>query len=162
MDPSPDFIDELSEALVRASRRLRRNERKELAPHGLTFGQARALRVLAASGAGMRIGELAGLLEIIPRAATTMVDDLEAAGLVARRGDPADRRSVIVGCTAEGTALLGRLAEERRTAAERLFAPLSRREKEELLRLLRATTEGRVATRSRATTDGQATAEVLP
>jgi DNA-binding MarR family transcriptional regulator len=162
VDPTPDLIDQLSDALVRSARRLRRNERKELAPFGLTFGQARALRLLAANGDGMRIGELAAALEIIPRAATSMVDALEGAGLVARRADPADRRSVIVGCSAQGTALLGRLAEERRTAAEGLFAPLSPAEREELLRLLRATAEVRTTTEVRAATGARATSEVLP
>ena len=136
----PDTIDALSESLVRASWRLRRNERKELAPFGLTFAQARALRVLSAAGAGMRIGELADRLEIVPRSATTMVDGLEGAGLVARSVDPADRRSVLVTCSAQGEDLIARLAEERRAGAETLFAPLSPEEREKLLRLLRSIT----------------------
>ena len=91
----------LAELLTRASWRLRKNERKELAPFGLTFAQARALRVLV-DGGPMRIGDLADRLEIVPRSATTRVDDLEAAGLVTRRTDPDDRRSVIVVATEAG------------------------------------------------------------
>lgn len=142
-DSRPDSIDTLSELLVRASWRLRRNERKELAPFGLTFAQARALRVLASSAHGTRIGELADGLEIVPRSATAMVDGLETAGLVARTMDPADRRSVLVACTPQGETLLARLAEERRAAAQALFGPLSADEKEELLRLLRSLTAER-------------------
>jgi DNA-binding MarR family transcriptional regulator len=143
---TPDPIAKLSDLLVRASWRLRQNERKELAPFGLTFGQARALRLISAAGGhvevcepaddGMRIGELAGRLEIVPRSATTMVDGLESAGLVARRMDPSDRRSVLVTCTAQGKGLIARLDQERRSGAEALFAPLSVEQKEELLRLL--------------------------
>jgi DNA-binding MarR family transcriptional regulator len=142
----------LSDLLVRASWRLRQNERKELAPFGLTFAQARALRLISSADGqaeayeatstgrptddGMRIGELAGRLEIVPRSATTMVDGLEGAGLVARRMDPSDRRSVLVTCTAEGKDLIARLDQDRRSGAEDLFAPLSTERKEELLRLL--------------------------
>jgi DNA-binding MarR family transcriptional regulator len=137
------LTSDLSELLVRASWRLRRNERKELAPFGLTFAQARALRVLSSASEGVRIGELAETLEIVPRSATTMVDGLESAGLAARRMDPADRRSVLVSCTAEGDALLSRLAEGRRAAAEVLFSPLTQEEKKDLLGLLRSLIEGR-------------------
>ena len=147
-----DMPAKLSDLLARASWRLRQNERKELAPFGLTFAQARALRAISAAtapeGAGpgaeqrhgahdaMRIGELADRLEIVPRSATAMVDGLESAGLVTRRMDPSDRRSVLVACAPAGTELLARLAEDRRTGAEVLFALLSAGEKEELLRLL--------------------------
>jgi DNA-binding MarR family transcriptional regulator len=141
VEETADPLDELSDALMRAFRRLRRNERKELMPFGLTFGQARALRTLATAEGGMRIGELAGMLEIVPRSATTMVDGLESAGLAVRRPDPGDRRSVRVGPTAEGFALLARLAEQRRAGAERLFAPLSQEERRQLLHLLEATGE---------------------
>ena len=131
-----ETLVKLAELLTRASWRLRRNERKELAPFGLTFGQARALRVLLTAGHPMRIGDLANTLEIVPRSATTMVDGLERAGFVARRMDPVDRRSVLVLATAQGRNLIARLAEERRASAEALFARLSAAEKSELLRLL--------------------------
>ena len=140
-DKAHDLIDELSESLIRASWRLRRDERKELAPFGLTFGQARALRVLSTVPEGMRIGELADVLEIVPRSATTMMDALEGAGLATRRTDPADRRSVLVACSAEGRTLIARLAEERRAGAEALFAPLSADDRGLLLRLLRTITQ---------------------
>lgn len=140
-DKAHDLIDALSESLIRASWRLRRDERKELAPFGLTFAQARALRVLSTVAEGMRIGELADVLEIVPRSATTMIDALEGAGLATRRMDPADRRSVLVACSPEGRALIARLAEERRAGAQALFAPLSADDKALLLRLLRTITQ---------------------
>ncbi len=84
----------------------------------------------------MRIGDLANTLEIVPRSATTMVDGLELAGFVARLIDPLDRRSVLVVATSQGRDLIARLADERRTSAEALFAHLSAEEKSELLRLL--------------------------
>ena len=74
-----DQIGQLGELLVRSSWRLRRGAAKELAPLGVTFGQARALRVLAASEP-MRMADLAASLEIVPRSLTTMIDSLVAAG----------------------------------------------------------------------------------
>jgi len=132
---SPADPTGLAELLTRASWRLRNNERKALAPHGLTFAQARALRVLVDTGP-MRIGDLACLLEIVPRSATSRVDDLEEAGLVTRSADPNDRRSVIIAATPEGQELVTRLRAQRRAGAETLFAPLTTGDRAELVRLL--------------------------
>jgi DNA-binding MarR family transcriptional regulator len=130
-----ETLARLAEVLTRASWRLRRNERGELAPYGLTFAQARALRVLV-DGGPMRIGDLAAQLEIVPRSATTRVDDLETAGLVTRRTDPCDRRSVIVEVTAAGSELVLRLAAGRTAGAMELFSPLSAEERLQLFQLL--------------------------
>ncbi len=139
-DKTGDPIDQLADSLIRASWRLRRFERGELSPFGLTFAQARALRVVAAANDGMRMGELADALEIVPRSATTMVDGLERAGLVSRSVHRTDRRSVVVACTGEGAALVERLAANRRAGAENLFGPLSGEEKALLFQLLRSLT----------------------
>lgn len=44
----------------------------------------------------MTIGELARAVRLSPGAATALVDRLEAAGLAARRPDPANRRRILV------------------------------------------------------------------
>jgi DNA-binding MarR family transcriptional regulator len=137
--PREETLAALSEVLARASWRLRKNERKELAPFGLTFAQARALRVLVDTGP-MRIGDLAGFLEIAARSATSRVDDLEVAGLVTRQADPDDRRSVVVAASTAGRELVARLAAERKEGARSLFAPLSAEEQMELLLLLTSVT----------------------
>jgi len=131
----PNIFAELAELLTRASWRLRNNERKALAPYGLTFAQARALRVLVDAGP-IRIGDLAAALEIVPRSATSRVDGLEEARLVARSADPNDRRSVIIAATHQGQELVTRLRAERKVSAESLFAQLSAEDKAELLRIL--------------------------
>ena len=138
-DAAPESIDltpQLTELLTCASWRLRRAARRELEPLGLTFGQARALRLLARAGEPVRIGELAARLEVVPRSATTMVDALEAAGLAGRQAAPDDRRSVLVSLTADGEALLERLGRARRVGAEELFARLTAPQREQLLELL--------------------------
>jgi DNA-binding MarR family transcriptional regulator len=131
-----DLTQQLTELLTCASWRLRRAARRELEPLGLTFGQARALRLLARAGGPMRIGELAARLEVVPRSATTMADALETAGLAGRQAAPDDRRSVLVSLTTDGEALLERLGRARRAGAEELFARLTAPQREQLLELL--------------------------
>lgn len=131
-----DLTPQLAELLTCASWRLRRASRRELEPLGLTFGQARALRLLARAGGPVRIGALAARLEVVPRSATTMVDGLETAGLAIRRAAPDDRRSVLVSLTPAGEALLERLGRARRASAEELFARLTRSQREGLFELL--------------------------
>lgn len=133
---TPDRQAHLTELLTRASWRIRRGGKKELAALGLAFGQARALRVIARESDPLRMSELAARLEIVPRSATTMVDALENAGLVSRLPDPADRRSVLARVTPEGLALMKRIAQQRRDSATELFAVLSDDEQEQLLALL--------------------------
>jgi DNA-binding MarR family transcriptional regulator len=70
-----------------------------------------------------------------------MVDALEGAGLVERRPDPDDRRSVLVALTKAGRDLLGRMAAARRESAESLFGHLSVVQQSDLLGLLTALNE---------------------
>jgi DNA-binding MarR family transcriptional regulator len=133
--PGADIVGQLGELLVRSSWRLRRGAAKELAPLGVTFGQARALRVLAA-GEPMRMADLAASLEIVPRSVTTMIDSLVAAGLVNREADAHDRRSVLVSPTVAGRAVLDRMDSARRATTEELFGRLTSGQRRELLDLL--------------------------
>jgi DNA-binding MarR family transcriptional regulator len=134
----PDTTLQLAELLSSASRRLRRGSMAQLAPLGLTFAQARLLRVVAGGDTPLRMAEIAAQLDVVPRSATSMVDTLERAGLVTRVADSEDRRSVLVELTASGRELLARLDEARGTTAEQVFGPLSAEEREDLSRLLAA------------------------
>jgi DNA-binding MarR family transcriptional regulator len=134
--PSPEDPAQLAELLVRTSRRLQRSSMAELGPIGLTGAQARVIRHLEAAGHPVRMTDIAGALEVVPRTATSVVDDLEAAHLVARAIDPHDRRSILVSLTDEGALLLDRIAQARRRTAEVTFDKLSPAERAELMRLL--------------------------
>lgn len=125
---------ELAELLGHAARRLRRGSAAHLAPLGLTMAQAHVLRFV---GQGpMRMADIAAHLDVVPRTVTPMVDELEAAGLVVRRADPADRRSVLVEPTPEGRRLLERLKRARRATAQQVFGTLSDAQREQLRDLL--------------------------
>ncbi len=129
-DPTQD----LAELISRVARRLRRGSLAHLGPLGLTMAQARALRSL--SHGPLHMTEIAAHLEVVPRTVTPMVDGLEAAGLVRRRADPVDRRSVLVETTPGGRRLLSRLAEARRATAAQAFSSLSDAERRALSELL--------------------------
>ena len=133
-----DTVGQLTELVVRASWRLRRGAAKELAPLGVTFGQARMMRVLVRAGEPVRMADLAATLEIVPRSVTTMIDTLEEAGLVCREQDLHDRRSVLVAPTAAGRTVLDRVDRARRASAEDLFGRLTDPQRATLLALLAA------------------------
>jgi DNA-binding MarR family transcriptional regulator len=80
--------------------------------------------------------DLARRLDIVPRSATTLVDALEADGLVTREPDPANRRSLLVRPTDEGRAVRARIAGTRREAAREVLSPLSDAQRETLRELL--------------------------
>jgi DNA-binding MarR family transcriptional regulator len=67
---------------------------------GMTFGRTRALRRIAVRP--MQMGELATMLGIDPPYMTTVVDDMQAQGLVERRPHPTDRRAKLVVATRKG------------------------------------------------------------
>ena len=113
---------------------LNRRLRKELAPLGVTGGQASLLwAIRTAPGIGVR--ELAEREGVSPPAMTAYVDRLEAAGLVARRRSERDRRRVELELTEDGARVL-RSVRSRRTAW--LAARLRRLEADELEAIDRA------------------------
>ncbi len=134
--PPPGTTAEVAELFTHTARRLRRGSSAQLAPLGLTYGQARVLRLVAHAGHPLRMADLASQLEVVPRSATTMVDALEAAGLVGRAADAADRRSVLVSLTPEGRHLIEGLEAARRQSAEEVFGGLDAAQRAELISLL--------------------------
>ena len=60
-----------------------------------------------ADGAGGEERVLAAILGVVPRAITPQIDVLEQAGLVRRRTDPHNRRSILLELSDEGTSVAG-------------------------------------------------------
>ncbi|WP_031006656.1 MarR family winged helix-turn-helix transcriptional regulator [Streptomyces sp. NRRL F-5727] len=135
--PDPDGL--LAEQLLRLTRRLHRIQKRHLEPVGITPAQSRLLRVVAHYGdTPPRMADLAARLEVVPRAVTSLVDGLEAAGRVRRVPDPASRRVIRIELTDEGRATLRELRSARRAAAEDILAPLTVEQREVLGGLLTA------------------------
>ena len=127
-------IDELRSAfseLMGAERRLRGRDPHR--PGELSINQVRALFQLARDEE-ITAGELAKRAELSPGSMTSMLDQLEASGIVRRRRSETDRRQVIVTLTDDGRELL---AERRAAWQERWAAELRGCSEEELAAAVR-------------------------
>ena len=93
---------------------LSRHMRRELAPLGITAGQAALLHAVR-SNPGIGVRELARREGVSAASMSTALTRLEVAGLLGRTRAGADRRRVGLELTAVGTRVL-RSARSRRTA----------------------------------------------
>jgi len=93
---------------------------------GLSLAKAGLLRVLAEAGEPLALSELAQHQKCVRSNITQLVDRLEKDGLVRRRADPVDRRSVRAGLTPAGRRAHAKanqaLADAQRTIMEGLGA----------------------------------------
>jgi len=110
-------------------------------------GGPRGYQVLSAASRGV-VGSqlsLAQHLGVDRTVMTYLLDDLEAAGLIERRPDPADRRARHVVITEQGVELLATLDERLRAAEAQLLAPLDPKARESFragIRLLATQVDG--------------------
>lgn len=130
----------LRDALMHASRALRRRWHEALTPWELSPHEHRALRTVRAAEAPLRLGDVARTLHIAPRSATEVVDRLESRGLTHRVPDPTDRRAVCVQLTDQGAAVCAELDEARDAQASEFFAMLDDADRAHLARILDALT----------------------
>ncbi len=78
-----------------------------LRPLGLTFARYEALVLLTFSSRGsLPLGKMGERLQVHPTSVTSIVDRLEASGLVVRRRHPEDGRAVLAEITDEGRAVV--------------------------------------------------------
>ena len=78
-----------------------------LKPHGLTFARYEALVLLTFSRRGsLPLGKMGERLQVHPTSVTSIVDRLEASGLVVRRRHPSDGRAVLAEITSAGRELV--------------------------------------------------------
>ncbi|MEU9147381.1 MarR family transcriptional regulator [Streptomyces sp. NPDC048349] len=140
MSSASDTDRLLAEQLLRLTRRLHRIQKRHMEPLGITPAQSRLLRTVShyEGAEAPRMADLAARLEVVPRAVTTLVDGLEAAGCVRRAPDPANRRVIRIELTETGRATLRRLRNARTDAAEEILAPLTAEQREVLGGLLNA------------------------
>jgi DNA-binding MarR family transcriptional regulator len=94
-------------------------------------GGPRGYQVLSAAAHGMVASQLALAqhLGIDRTVMTYLLDDLESAGLIERRPDPADRRARHVVATHKGAELLATLDDRLESAETHLLAPLDEGER---------------------------------
>lgn len=107
--------------------------------HGLQRGEFDVLAALRRSGEPFELtpSVLADTLMLSRAGMTGRLDRLEAAGLVRRVADPADRRAVRVALTPAGRALVDEVVTAHTENETRLLSVLSDRDRGELDRLAR-------------------------
>ena len=128
-----------------SARLMRRDFERRSKGTGLTRAQWAVLAYVARNE-GSTQAALADMLEIEPITLVRLLDKLEAAGLVERRPDPADRRVRRLHLTEATGPLLGQLQELASETRESALAGLSdaeRRQLTDLLMKVRANLSGR-------------------
>ena len=101
-------------------------ERLEAAVRPLSLAKLGVLRPLAEANQSLPLSELASAQHCVRSNITQLMDRLEKDGLVRRRADPADRRSVLATLTPAGERAYAKamraLVEEQRAIASALDA----------------------------------------
>src|SRR3954452_8070299 len=85
---------------------------------------------------GLKMNELSRMLMVTGGNVTTIVDQLEKEGLVERLAEPADRRASRIRLTRPGDKTFAEMARAHEDWVVELLSGLSRREQDELLKLL--------------------------
>ena len=108
-------------------------------PYDLNPGEFDVLATLRRAGDSYTLtaGELTQSLMVTGGAVTNRIDRLVAKGLVDRREDPANRRSVLISLTADGLALIDTLVVEHVNRQQDMLHELSLAERQQLADLLR-------------------------
>ena len=140
--PKPDDQDEneledlrLSFLIHDVSRMRRTAFDQYMKPHGITRSQWWVLSNLSRHD-GMMQTELATMLDVGKVTVGGLVERLEQAGWVERRADPADRRARRVHLTPKARRVLSDIRRAGHEMNETAFDGLSRRNRQELHRLL--------------------------
>lgn len=125
--------------LAQASMVLGRAIERVFARHGLRSGEFDVLAALRRSGSPYTLipSELAATLMMSRAGMTNRLDRLEAAGLVERSIDPADRRSFRIALTERGRQVIDAALTEHADNLARLISSLTPEERQTLDRVLR-------------------------
>ena len=118
--------------LLHASQRVEAQLESALSQSGLSIAKLGVLRHLVAAGEPLPLGKLAERMSCVKSNITQLVDRLEADGLVARLGDPSDRRSVLAEITPDGRERFTRGADIVEAIEADVFGSLAPEDRERL------------------------------
>ncbi len=132
-------VDAFVTALLTASRVLVGVSARSLADieDTVTVTQFRTLVVLDGHGE-ISLSRLADLLGVNASTAMRTIDRLLAAGLVTRRDNPANRRTVLLGLTTAGKRVVGQVTARRRTEITRIVSAMPATQRSKLISALHA------------------------
>ena len=103
---------------------------------GITLARFDLMAQLERAPEGLKMSELSQRMMVTGGNVTGITDGLEKEGLVVREVDAADRRVFRVKLTADGQRQFQRMAAEHEQWVIDLFAPLSQKQKKQLVDLL--------------------------
>jgi DNA-binding MarR family transcriptional regulator len=106
------------------------------AEHGITATRFDALEALSRHGGAARPAELRDTLHLPAQTITSVLDQLQAAGLVSRSPHPSDRRSTIAELTPAGRQTVERVCPPLTDIEEDCMSALSQAEQDQLISLL--------------------------
>src|SRR5215208_5586600 len=112
--------------------------------HDLKPRQFQILGLLHDHG-GLAQGDLVREMGVAPSVLVTLLNPLEADGLVTRERDPADRRRHLVSLTPAGEKHLASASRAQKETEDALFASLDENQREQLRGLLLAVSDGLAA-----------------
>ena len=134
-DPGPQVHARLTYLLKRALLDLEDLHAEHLAPIGVSGRELGVLLLLDGRGPESQ-QQAAARLRVDRTTMVSLIDALEAKGLVARRPDPGDRRRNVVELTSDGQTTLAEAVRASDDAEQRLLAVLTHDEAAQLRELL--------------------------
>jgi DNA-binding MarR family transcriptional regulator len=135
LDPSAKAV---TARLVRAAAAASARFGEVFEPLGIRDGEYSALAAIRRSGAPYELApsQLIDQLVVTSGGLSLMLDRLERKGMVQRRPNPDDRRSVLVGLTTRGLETIDEAMSQHATVEHELVDGLTDRECQQLARLL--------------------------
>lgn len=129
-----DYLDRFIESIQYVGRMMKRNQRNQALPYGMTKTQWFILRILKKKSS--TIGELANKLEVRSSSMSQMIDRMELAGLVERQADSSDARSKKVVISEEGIKRMEAISHQRIELLSAPFSQFSQAEQEKIVELM--------------------------
>src|SRR5947209_6533473 len=123
--PQPSLRDGFASLIARIARQWRRAVDRRLQPFGLTEATWLPLIHIARAPLPMRQKDLSASLVLDGSSVVRLLDALEAAGLIERREENADRRAKIIGLTGRGQAIIDQVEATSREVRAAVLTGLS-------------------------------------
>ena len=136
-------------AVVKTSSWLLHEVSPVFAAHGITATRFDALEALSRHGGTARPAELRDTLHLPAQTITSVLDQLQAAGLVSRSPHPSDRRSTIAELTPAGRQAIEQICPPLIQIEDDCMSALSQAEQDQLISLL-TRIQDRIAQRRRS------------
>lgn len=127
-------LERLIDSIQYVGRMLKRNNRAQNVPYGITKTQWFILRILGKKSC--TIGELAHQLEVRPSSMSQMIGRMELAGFIQRQTDEKDARSKIIVLKEKGKQHLEDISQNRIKLLSAPFLQLSEKEQVQIVELM--------------------------